>query len=131
MKISSLRWLLAQGPATSNLISHEVFQSLFGRIIHALHVTSRSFYILQQRLQTLFAVALNVSIPPNKIPVPVHDIVLVHTCKRIEFWTVPGLVATLLGQELSEACINKVEIPVTSCNLNMTPQSDKKNCTES
>ena len=102
--------------ASCNLISHEVFQSMFGGIVPFTPCNKQVFpYLATKALDLVGSCTLNVCVPQTNA----------NMCT--EFCFVPGRVATLLGRELSESLgILKVGIPVNSCNVNITPRADKK-----
>ena len=108
--------IVVDSGASCDLISHEVFQSMFGGIVPVTPCSKQVFpYLATKALDLVGSCTLNVGVPQT------------NANKCTEFCIVPGRAATLLGRELSESLgILKVGVPVNSCNINITPWADKK-----
>ena len=92
------------------------FNLCLGGVVSVTPCSKQVFpYLATQALDLVGSCTLNVSVPQT------------HTSKHAEFCIVPGRAATLLGRNLSESLgILTVGVPVNNCNINMTPQPNKK-----
>lgn len=95
--------------ASCNLISHEVFQSLYGGVVPILPCSKQIYpYLAPHALDLVGSCTLNVCVPQTNVK------------RSAEFCIVPGRAATLLGRELSES-LGILQVGVT---VNTIP--DKK-----